>query len=303
MASVRTQKEIRQRAPIWLVTLLVGNLIIMAVDARDADGGHKVLRVWTQTFATPLQSASSKASGATSGFFQQIWNFRSTAQENEQLKQRLAEVETELNSARQAAAETERLKGLLGLNEQTTIKSIPARVIARDPSIWFNTITINRGSSAGVEMNMPVVTAGGIVGRVITVSPWASQVMLITDEKAGAGAVVGQLGQSGALGSVRGRADLGVALIEMRYVSGLEKVELGDNVMTTGQDGIYPPGLNVGRVVEVKNGTATQAHQILIQPGAQLDHLEEVAVLLYHPPARAVPEQTPTPQNAERSRK
>ena len=285
------------------MTLLVGNLIIMAVDARDADGGHKVLRVWTQTFATPLQSASSKASGATSGFFQQIWNFRSTAQENEQLKQRLAEVETELNSARQAAAETERLKGLLGLNEQTTIKSIPARVIARDPSIWFNTITINRGSSAGVEMNMPVVTAGGIVGRVITVSPWASQVMLITDEKAGAGAVVGQLGQSGALGSVRGRADLGVALIEMRYVSGLEKVELGDNVMTTGQDGIYPPGLNVGRVVEVKNGTATQAHQILIQPGAQLDHLEEVAVLLYHPPARAVPEQTPTPQNAERSRK
>ena len=301
MASVRTQKQIRQRAPIWLVTLLVGNLIIMAVDARDADGGHKVLRIWTQTFATPLQSASSKASGATSGFFQQIWNFRSTAQENEQLKERLTQVETELNSARQAAAENERLKGLLGLNEQTTIKNVPARVIARDPSVWFNTITINRGSSSGIEQNMPVVTAGGIVGRVITVSPWASQVMLITDEKAGAGAVVGQLGQSGALGSVRGRADLGAALIEMRYVSGLEKVEPGDNVMTTGQDGIYPPGLNVGRVVDVKNGTATQAHQILIQPGAQLDHLEEVAVLLYHPPPRSVPEQTP--QNAERSRR
>ena len=94
MASVRTQKEIRQRAPIWLVTLLVTNLIIMAVDARDADGRHKMLRIWTQTFASPLQSASSKASGATSGFFQQIWNFRSTAQENEQLKERLTQVET-----------------------------------------------------------------------------------------------------------------------------------------------------------------------------------------------------------------
>jgi rod shape-determining protein MreC len=299
VASVRTQKEIRQRAPLWLVTLLVGNLIIMAVDARDADGSHKVLRIWTQTFATPLQSASSKASGATSGFFQQIWNFRSTAQENAQLKERLTQLETELNSTRQAAAENERLKGLLGLNEQTDIKSVPARVIARDPSVWFNTITINRGSRSGVEMNMPVVTAGGIVGRVITVTPWASQVMLITDEKAGAGAVVGQLGQSGALGSVRGRADLGVALIEMRYVSGLEKVEVGDNVMTTGQDGIYPPGLNVGRVVDVKSGSATQAHHILIQPGAQLDHLEEVAVLLYHPPPRAVTEQTP--QNTERT--
>jgi rod shape-determining protein MreC len=148
---------------------------------------------------------------------------------------------------------------------------------------------------------MPVVTPGGIVGRVITVGPWASQVMLITDEKAGAGAVVGQLGQSGALGSIRGRADLNVALVEMRYVSGLEKVEVGDYVMTTGQDGIYPPGLNVGKVVDVKSGTATTAHQILIQPGAQLDHLEEVAVLLYHPPRRSTPEQTP--QNAERTRR
>ncbi|HKG96305.1 MAG TPA: rod shape-determining protein MreC, partial [Pyrinomonadaceae bacterium] len=256
MASVRTQKEIRQRAPLWLVALLVTNLILMAVNARDTDGRQKVLRVWTQTFASPLQSASSKASGATSGFFQQIWNFRSTAQENQQLKERLTQVETELHAASQAAAENDRLKALLNLNEQTEIKSIPARVIARDPSVWFNTITINRGSSSGIAANMPVVTAGGIVGRVITVSPWASQVMLITDEKAGAGAVVGQLGQSGALGSVRGRADLGVSLIEMRYVSGLEKVEINDYVMTTGQDGIYPPGLNVGRVVEVKNGTA-----------------------------------------------
>jgi rod shape-determining protein MreC len=301
MASVRTQKEIRQRAPIWLVTLLVANLIIMAIDARDADGRQKILRVWTQTFASPLQNASSKASGATTGFFQDIWNFRSTARENEQLRERLTQVETELHSAQQAAAENERLKTLLNLNETSDIKNIPARVIARDPSVWFNTITINRGTSSGIAVNMPVISGGGIVGRVITVSPWASQVMLITDEKAGAGAVVGQLGQSGALGSIRGRADLGVALIEMRYVSGLEKVEVGDYVMTTGQDGIYPPGLNIGRVVDVKSGTATTAHQILIQPGAQLDHLEEVAVLLYRPPPRSVPEQST--QTTERTRR
>ena len=301
MAFVRTQKQIRQRAPIWLVSLLLANLVIMAIDARDADGRQKILRVWTQTFTSPLQSTSSKVSGATSGFFQQIWNFRSTARENEQLKERLSQVETELHTAKQEAAETERLRTLLNLTEQSDIKNVPARVIARDPSVWFNTITINRGSSSGIAVNMPVVSGGGIVGRVITVSPWASQVMLITDEKAGAGAVVGQLGQSGALGSIRGRADLGVALIEMRYVSGLEKVENGDYVMTTGQDGIYPPGLNVGRVVEVKNGTATQAHQILTQPGAQLDHLEEVAVLLYRPPPKLVPEASP--QTPERTRR
>ena len=292
MASVRTQKEIRQRAPLWLVSLLIINCVVMAVDARDPDGQQKLVRVWTQLFASPLQNASSKASGATSNFFQQIWNFRSTAAENEQLKQKLAETEAQLNNARHAEAENQRLQSLLDLKQKNEIKSVPARVIARDPSVWFNTITINRGSTSGIAVNMPVVTGGGIVGRVITVSPFASQVMIITDEKAGAGAVVGQLGQSGALGSVRGRGDLGVAVIEMRYVSGLEKVEVNDTVMTTGQDGIYPPGLNVGRVVDVKNGTATQAHQILIQPGAQLDHLEEVAVLLYRAPQRTAPQET-----------
>src|SRR2546428_712966 len=124
----------------------------------------------------------------------------------------------------------------------------------------------------------------------LAVSPWTSQVMLVTDEKAAAGGVVGQLGQSNALGSVRGLGANG--LVEMRYVSGLEKVEVGDYALTTGQDGIYPAGLNVGEVVEVKNGTATQAHQIQIKPGARLDQLKEVAVLLYRPPKRSAPEQT-----------
>jgi rod shape-determining protein MreC len=269
--------------------LLFTNVVIMAFDARDSDGRQLFMRVWTQAFASPLQNASSKASGATSNFFRQIFNFHSIAQENEQLKERLAKVEVELRNTQQQASENERLKGLLNLKEHTGYDSVPARVIARDPSVWFNTITINRGSSSGITINMPVVTATGIVGRVITVSPWAAQVMLVTDEKAGAGAVVGQLGQSSAMGSVRGRPDLG--LIEMRYVSGVERVENGDYVMTTGQDGIYPPGLNVGAVVDVKNGTATQPHDILIRPGARLDQLEEVAVLLYHPPQRPAPEQ------------
>ena len=290
MATVRTQREIRQKAPLWLIGLLLANAVIMAIDARDNQGQQKIVRVWTQTFASPIQNASSKAGGATSGFFRQIFNFQSIAQENEQLKQRLTQVENELHNAQLQAAENDRLKGLLDLKETGTYETVPARVIARDPSVWFNTITINRGSSSGVVVNMPVVSATGIVGRVITVSPWASQVMLVTDEKAGAGAVVGQLGQSGALGSVRGRPDLG--LIEMRYVSGMEKVELGDYVVTTGQDGIYPPGLNVGEIVDVKNGTATQPHQILIRPGARLDRLEEVAVLLYKAPQRTAPEQT-----------
>ncbi len=290
MAAIRTQKEIRQRAPIWLGVLLLTNLVVMAVDARDSVSRQRLLRVWVQALVSPAQNLTAGATGASANLVRQIINFHSTANENERLKKDLATAELDLRNARQAVADNERLKGLLNLKEQTGYEPVPARVIARDSSIWFNTITINRGSSSGIALNMPVVTAGGIVGRVIALSPWTAQVMMITDEKAAAGAIVGQLGGSGALGSVRGLGDSG--LIEMRYVSGLERVDVGDYILTTGQDGIYPPGLSVGEVVQVKRGTATQPHQILVKPGAKLDQLEEVAVLLYHAPQRPAPEQT-----------
>ena len=290
MAAIRTQKEIRQRAPIYLGVLLFANLAIMAVDARDSTTKQRMFRVWIQAVASPAQSISSKAGHTGSNLIGQIINFRSTAVENEQLKQQLSQTQLELQNALQSTEENERLKGLLNLKEKTGFDQVAARVIARDSSVWFNTVTINRGSSSGVGLNMPVVTAGGIVGRVIAVSPVTAQVMMVTDEKAAAGAIVGQLGGSGALGSVIGLGESN--LIEMRYVSGLQKVEVGDYILTTGQDGIYPPGLNVGQVVQVKHGTATQAHQIFIEPGAKLDQLEEVAVLLYRPPQRPAPDQT-----------
>src|SRR5882724_2874856 len=290
MAAIRTQKEIRQRAPIWLGILLLTNLVIMAVDARDSVTRQRLLRVWVQALVSPAQSLSSGASGASTSFFREIVNFRQTAGENERLKEDLATAQLDLRKAQQANVENERLKGLLNLKEQTGYDQVAARVIARDSSIWFNTVTLDRGSSSGVALNMPVVTAGGIVGRVIALSPWTAQVMMVTDEKAAAGAIVGQLGGSGALGSVRGTGESG--LIEMRYVSGLQKVEVGDSILTTGQDGIYPPGLNVGEVVDMKRGSATQPHQIFIRPGANLDQLKEVAVLLYHAPQRPAPEQT-----------
>jgi rod shape-determining protein MreC len=290
MASSRTQKEIRQRAPVWLVILLFGNLIVMAVDAQENFTKQNMFKGGIQAVVSPVQTATSWVSGTVGGFFRQLGSFGSTASENERLTRKLAATELEFRKAQDAVVENERLRGLLELKEKTGYEQVVARVIARDASVWFNTVTIGRGSSSGVGLNMPVVTPGGIVGRVIAVSPWTAQVMLITDEKAAAGAIIGKLGESGALGSVRGLGNSG--LVEMRYVSGLQKVSTGDYIMTTGQDGIYPPGLNVGEVVEVKQGTATQPHQIYVKPSARLDQLAEVAVLLYQPPQRHALEQT-----------
>ena len=285
-----TQKEIRQRAPLWLVVLLVANFGLMSWNAKDAETGQPVVRTWVQSLFTPVQTATTGVGGAGVGFFRRLSDLRQAQAENEGLRQRLSEAENALREARQARDENERLKKLLGFAGDSSYQAIPARVVARDPSVWFNSLIINRGSTSGIDLDMPVVTPEGIVGRVVGVGPVSAQVMLITDERAAAGAVVGQLGQSNALGSVRGFGKNG--LLEMRYVSGLETVNVGDYVVTTGQDRIYPPGLSVGTVVEVLAGSATTPHTIRVKPGARLDSLREVAVLNYRAPQRTAPERT-----------
>lgn len=281
---MRTPKEIQQRAPLWLALLLVLNLGLMSWDARDETSKQRVIRVWAQAAASIFQRPLSYAGNTGTGFFQSFSNLRQAAAENARLKERVAAMENELRETRFAATESARLQELLNLKRDTHYNLVAARVIARDPSLWFDSIVINSGRSSGIELGMPVVTPEGVVGRVVATSPITSQVMLITDERSGTGAIVGQLGSSQAFGSIRGLGDGG--LLRMNYVSGLEKVAVGDRVWTTGQDAIYPPGLSVGEVVDVKEGTSNVPHTITVKPSARLNSLEEVAVLLYQAHSR-----------------
>jgi len=290
MAAIRTQREIRQRAPWWLFGLLALNFALMTYDARDESTKQRKIRSITQSITSPVQRGASGVGNWVGGFFGNFGELRRASVENQQLREQVKQMQAELRDTRERAAETGRLEKLLNLSTRSDYKTVVAHVIARDPSMWFNNVTIDKGRWSGVEVNMPVVTVGGVVGRVVSTGPYSAQVMLLTDEKSGAGAVVGQLGQSNALGSIKGLGENG--LLEMRYVPGLEKVQVGDTVTTTGQDLIYPPGYNVGEVVEVKGGSATQTQIIHIRPGAGLDKLKEVAVLLYRPPERSESDQS-----------
>src|SRR5712691_1940336 len=289
MAAIRTQREIRQRAPWWLFGLLALNFALMTYDARDEATKQRKIRSIVQTIVYPFQRGASSVGNGVSGFFGNIGELRRASVENQQLRDQVRQMQDEMRDTRQQVAEAERLEKLLDLKTKSSYQSLAARVIARDPSMWFDNIVIDKGRWSGVELNMAVVAPGGIVGRVVSTSPWSAQVMLITNEKSGAGAVVGQLGQANSLGSIKGLGESG--LLEMRYVSGLEKVQVGDAVVTTGQDGIYPPGYDVGAVVEAGSGSTTQTQAIRIRPTAGLDRLKEVAVLLYRPPQRTESDQ------------
>ena len=290
MAAIRTQREIRQRAPWWLGGLLLINFLLMSYDARDYNTHQRVVQSWAQTIAYPIQSATAFIGNHTSHLFQSFGEMRQASSENQQLREQMERMQAEVRESREKAAEADRLRALLNLKEHSDYTMVAARIIARDPSAWFDTVTIDKGRLAGIENNMPVVTPSGIVGRIVSTGPLSAQVMLITDERSGVGALAGQLGVSHSFGSIKGMGENG--LLDMRFVSSLEKVGIGETVTTTGQDGIYPAGFTVGQVVEVKSGTATDSQLIHIRPGAGIDRLEEVTVLLYQPPPRSQSDQS-----------
>ncbi|MGI8541874.1 MAG: rod shape-determining protein MreC [Aridibacter sp.] len=283
MAVERTQKEVWKLTPWLLIILLLGNFILMAYDAR-ADNKQRVIRVWTQAAAHFIQSPITSVGSGITGFFGSVTNLRSAQSENDILKQKIQELAVKVQESQELTEENERLKNLLELKQQSDIDVKTAQVIGRDTSAWFDTAIINLGSLDGVKLNMPIVVNGGLVGRVTAVSPLTAQIDLITRDKSRLGGVVGEIGNSNALGIVSGTSDKN--LLEMKYVQGYVEVKKGDFVYTTGQEGIYPPGLKLGQIVEVRSGSVTTPHQIFIRPTAKLTSMQEVAVLLYTPPPR-----------------
>lgn len=267
-----------------MIALLLGNFILMAFDAREINSGQRILRVWMQAAADFVQSPVTTVSSAVTNYFQSFANLRSAQTDNDKLKQRVQELEVELKQKEDLASENERLKRLLDFKEKSKYKIITASIIGRDPSVWFDSAIINRGSLDGVKLNMPIVTDGGLVGRITAVGPLTSQVDLITHDKSGVGAVVGEISASNAIGVVSGTSKRDI--LDMRYVPGSIEVQIGSAVYTTGQDGIYPAGLKIGEIVDVVSGSATNPHKISIRPSAGLNSVQEVGVLIYEPPAK-----------------
>lgn len=286
----RSQKEVWRLTPWLMIALLIGNFVLMAWDARESDSNQRVVRVWMQTVADFVQSPVTTVSIWVNDNLQYFAGLRTAQSENDGLKQKVQELEVELQSKQNLASENERLKSLLQLKQETKYQVLPSRVIGRDSSSWFNASFINRGTADGVKLYMPVVSNGGLIGRITAVSPLSSQVTMITDERSGVGAIIGELGTSNALGVVSGVKDKGI--LEMRYVPGSVEVKEGDEVFTSGQDGIYPAGLKLGEVVEVRSGSATVSHTIFIKPSSNISSMQEVAVLLYEAPPRPKFEQS-----------
>lgn len=241
--------------------------------------GQRYFQVWLMTALTPLQWATAKVASGVGNTAKRYVSLKDARIENEQLRNQLSEQESKLVESQEKLRLAEQLKGFSEWETNAKESVTIARVIARDADRWFASVVIDKGTIAGIQKYQPVITREGLVGRIVQVGPISSRVLLLTDERHGAGAIVGQLADSRLLGIVKGK---GESRCEMKFVDSPEQVPTGELVLTSGQDGVYPRGLIIGRIrpVERKVGVGVTYE---VETAASLAKLDMVSVLAVTP--------------------
>ena len=255
--------------------VLVAQALLLSSQVTT-ERGHSALRALLIGLFSPIQRGADAALGTLSSVWYGYVDLRGVRDENSRLKEDVARLEQSLWMERDVVASYRRLSSVLELAEQIPGDPIVAEVIGLDASAWFRTITVNRGTAHGVALNAPVIAAGGLVGRVISIGSDVAQIQLLTDRDCSVGALLARTRARGVVaGSGEQASPTGLTL---NYVSNLEEVVEGDLIVTSGMDGIYPKGIAIGRVASVRNGPRL-FKLVTVEPAANLDRLEEIFIL------------------------
>ena len=197
--------------------------------------------------------------------------------ENERLRTRIQQLEAERNKLMEAEATYRRLQQLLDFRGQLPSGSVTATIIANSASTWFQSCLLDKGNSDGVRKGMAAVTPLGVVGQVISTSAHSAKVLLLTDPNSGVDVVIQR---TRARGIVSGSLDQKTI---MKYVKRSEDIQVGDRLITSGLDGVFPKGLMVGTVTKVQKQNLGLFQYIELTPAISLSQTEEVLVVRVEP--------------------
>jgi len=259
-----------------LAGVLLAQVLMLAVQIkRDSRG--RLIRVWAISAAYPFERSGSWGFGKIRGVWTHYFALQTTSRENEALRIENDALKLTIAQLQSRAAEADRLAALLNFKQShQEVPMVGARVIAASAGTASRTIEIDRGERDGIRRNMAVITPDGAVGKVIEVYRDSAQVLLLTDKEGGAGAMLVDTRTQGAVGGT------GEPTLLMKYVASEEKVNVGEKIVTSGMDRIFPGDIPIGTVVEVKAGNPFK--QIRVQPAAKFERLETVIVLLTQTP-------------------
>jgi rod shape-determining protein MreC len=271
------------------LTILVGVLFLqvlgLAVQVkRSADAENtRLIRIWAVGAITPFERGLVRVQNGSRNLWRNYFFLRGVRAENRELKAQIEQMHLEQVRLSEDAAQARRLQMLLSFKEQYIAKTVPAQVIGSSGSDLSRSMYIDKGSNDGIAPDMAVITAAGIVGKVLRVYPSTSLVLMINDQTSGVGAM---LEKSRLQGVLQGTANGEVVL---QRVMSDEQVAPGDTVLSSGGDQIFPKGLPVGTVRKVGAGKEMFLN-ILVKPAADLSRLEEVLVVTQKQEREAVAE-------------
>jgi rod shape-determining protein MreC len=279
------RSRLYRRPGLLLLAAVAAQVLLLAVQIKR-EGNMRLIRIWAAQVFTPVERAGTAGIGAIQNAWGDYVGLRRVHRENDALRAELDLLRLRIDALEGSAAEARRLEKLVGFEqEHPELQLLPARVIGASPSGATRIIYIDRGSAQKVSRNMGVITAAGVVGKVLEVYPSSAQVLLLTDRESGIGAL---LEGSRTQGVVKGTDG---PLAWMDYVVDDEPVKPGTPVLTSGLDRIFPKDLPIGTVVDTHPGNPFQ--RIRVAPASRLDRLEEVFVVLEHPkplpPQKALP--------------
>lgn len=282
--------DIRQRTGYLFLAVTLGHVILISAQVQSKSGVRVLQSVTLGVFARVQQGTAAVVYGVRDGWGNYV-DLRGVRGENETLRRQVAELEVRLQEQRALAARTSRLQELLNLRASVSAPTLAAEVIAGNPNPGMLTVTIDRGTADGVQENMAVIAPTGIVGRIVgSPASHAARVQLVIDRDAAAGAISER---TRAGGMVVGQDEPGQPPLRMELVSNLADLKVGDMIVTSGADGIYPKGFAIGHVESVERGKGLHLN-VTVRPTVDFRSLEEVLVVLV--PARpATPEADPAP--------
>lgn len=263
--------DLRQRTGWLFMAVTVGHILVITAQVNTRRGVPILSQITFGTFAE-VQRAAATAIGSVRDVWSNYFALQQIRHENEQLREEVSKLRVGLQQERAVAEQTRTLQQLLDLRTATTLTTEAAEVIAGGASPEFRTATIDKGTTDGIESDMAVISPTGVVGRVVLPTLRASKVQLLIDRDAAAGAIIER---SRAQGVVVGT---GTDRLRLDHVPGTVDLKVGDQVVTSGIEGIYPKGFAIGQIESFER-RAGEFTAVMIRPAVEFGNLEAVLVV------------------------
>lgn len=257
-----------------MIVLCVISLLLLTFYLREgASGPIHSLRGAVMTVTSPVRMLGSVAASPFNAIGNAARNATASSDTLSELERENRELTARVAELSEAQETAERLEKLVGLKSTYNLESTAARIIGSTGDAWTDAVIIDKGSSSGFEVGMPVCSSGGVIGQIVEVSANTSTVRLITDEQSGISAMVQG---SRAQGILQGQPD---GTLRLEYVVSDAEVSTGDIIITSGIGGAFPKGLPLGTVSSIDRAPNAVYYTIVVRAASSAENNEEVLVV------------------------